>query len=190
MRYPGRLEPKSTYKTLNRGQDNFYLSDGLRGYGYEHSEAFGEVGVNWLAEAMLELALPHYQSFSYTGDTNTQGTITISGNRLGALDGKEIIDYIISRDGKDVPFPLSVRVSKIGSKVRISWRLFASDYMTNISSWDVLTPAGMVIENCTTNIHSVDLDGLISGKNYTFVIRANDSVLGTSGLSYEVNITV
>lgn len=184
MRYPGRIEPGSNYDTLNRGQDNFFKSEGRRGYNWGMSGDKDEVGDNWLAQSMIELALPLYRAHSHTGPTNTLGTQTLTGNRGGAMTDKLLIDYVISKQGRDIPFPLSVRIQKVGVSLRVSWRLFASAYMTNITGWRVYLDGGLA-QIASPNHHAVDFDGLISGRTYKFRLQAVSSVHGNSGYSYE-----
>lgn len=186
MRYPGRLEPGSAYKTSHRGQDNWYKSVGYRGYKWGQTDYAADVGRNWLAEGMIELALPHYRAYSYTGSTNTLGTQTLSGDRGGAQTTRGLIDYIISAGDRDVPFPLSTHIQTISGGHRITVRQFASYYMTNITSFKLYQNGTLFHTSTTKNMHGFDVTGLTSGASIT--ITAVDSVHGESGHSYAVTV--
>lgn len=184
IRYPGRIEPGSPYDTMGRGQDRFYHAEGKRGHFHGMADADTDTGDNWLDQAMIPLALPFFRAYSYTGATNTQGIQTLSGNRGGAQTDKLLVDYIISDRGNDVPFPLSVRIQKIGTLLRVSWRTFASAYMTNVTGWKIFLDGGHAQTTEATS-HAVDFSGLIPGRIYKFKLIAVDSVHGESGPSYE-----
>lgn len=186
MRYPGRLEAGSAYKTSHRGQDGFYHAVGPRGYNHGQSGYTTETGQNWLAEAMLELALPHYRAYSYTGSTNTLGTQTLSGDRGGARSTRGVIDWVISKGDRDVPFPLSVGIQTVSGGHRLSWRQFASFYMTNITSFKVYQNGTLIHTTTSKNMHGADIAGLTTGASIT--VTAVDSVFGESGHSFAVTV--
>lgn len=186
MRYPGRLEAGSAYKTSHRGQDNFYHAVGPRGYNWGQTNYTQATNQNWLEEGMIELALPHFRAYSYTGATNTLGTQTLSGNRGGAQSNRNLIDYVISKVDRDVPFPLSVHIQTSGSGHYLSLRQFASYYMTNVTAFKVYQNGTLVHTSSSKNVHGFYVTGLTVGASIT--ITAVDSVYGESGHSFAVTV--
>lgn len=187
MRYPGRIEPDSNYAAIQRGQDNYWRHQyGRSGTFFSLDGSNGDNDLlvrNWSALTLYDLALVHFRAFSYTGAVREGGTDTMLGDRDGAQADKLLIDYVISDNGRDVPFPASVKIEKVGQALRLSWRPFASAYMSNIAAWRVYLD-GALAEEVDPDDHAVDLQGLIEGRNYKYWLTAVDSVHGESGRSY------
>lgn len=130
-----------------------------------------------------------FRAHSYTPHSSEVGAgSTLQGNRGLSQLGNRIEDAINSALGF-TPYPMSVFARAFGSSIKVTWKKYSNNFMTNIAGWKIYVD-GVFWQQVAKEAHGVELQNLLAGHQYSITVTAVDSVKGESGHSKKILVTI